>query len=443
VRRPPAIRQRVFGFLDRPLRRDRAFKAGILVATTMTVAAILATSPTGRHAVLAASNRVRWGVRGLVGLEPPRAELEAERQDARWIGVARTRSALAQAIARSGPRIERLFQVAHMDPDTAVIRWGNFGGTLVLSSDVFEPDDAGRSYRLRPRVRSIWLIGLSLSGAACQFQVLDTPEAREAGATAGGHLVPGSVQTTNSWGCRGPEPDTSAPLRAIVLGDSVIQGVLVGDDQAPPACLERELAGRTGLRVSVLNAGVLGYSPEQYFHTLERFAERMSPHVVVVGLCGNDFGNWNVPADVQESCYWLERIAEYCRTRQIPYLIVPAPAEDNLLGPRPESLHFSRVSHLLQLGGTRYFYPLEAFTDEDMRLRLQLRKEGQPDSPSPLFNRRLLGDNHFSPLGCALWGKVVADRLGLILEREGRLPASPSTASPSSPSSRPRESGAG
>ena len=177
-----------------------------------------------------------------------------------------------------------------MDPDTAVIRWGNFDGTLVLSSGVFEPDDFGRSYRFKPGLRSVWFIGVSLRGALCQFQVPDTTEARDAVGSLGAALVPESVQVTNSWGFRGPEPDTKAPLRGIVLGDSVIQGVLVGDDQTPPACLERELARKTGLRASVLNAGVLGYSTEQYYFTLERFGERMAPQFVIVGLCGNDFG---------------------------------------------------------------------------------------------------------------------------------------------------------
>ncbi len=422
--RPTAVRQQVFGFLVRLRRRERAFKLAILAATALAIAAVVATSPTGRHAVLVAWNRVRWGLPRLVGLEPPQEELEAERQDRRRIGVERTRSALAREIARGGPRLERLFKAAHMDPDTAVIRWGNYDNTLVLSADVFEPDDAGRSYRLRPHVRSIWLIGLSLQGALCQFQVPDTPAARAAGAAVGGHVVPESVQTTNSWGCRGAEPDPKAPLRAIVLGDSVIQGVLVGDDQTPPVCLERELAKRTGLRVSVLNAGVLGYSPEQYYRTLECFGERMAPHVVVVSLCGNDFGDWKSPDGWRESCEWLERIGQYCRTRQIAYLIVPSPAEDSLLGTRDDSVYPGRVSNLLHLGGMRYFYPIEAFADEDLRLRLELRRQGQPDTPSPLFNRRLLGDNHFSPLGCAL-GEA-GDRTALLDPRpRGAAPGEP------------------
>jgi lysophospholipase L1-like esterase len=422
--RPAAMRQPVFAFLRRSRRRQRAFKAGILAATALAVAAIVATSPTGRYGVLAAWNRIRWGAGGLVGLKPPRAELEEEEHRRRLVGIDRTRAALARAAAAEGPRMERLLRVARMDPDSAVIRWGNFDATLVLSSDIFEPDDHGRSYRLRPHVRSIWAIGISLNGAICQFLVRDSPEARDACAAAGARIVPGSVQMTNSWGCRGPEPDPKAPLRGIVLGDSVMQGVLVGDDQSPPACLERELAERTGARVSVLNAAVLGYSPEQYYFTLRQFVDRMSPHFVVVSLCGNDFGQAHLAAGVEESCYWLGQLTQCCQTRQIPYLIVPAPAEEALLGTRDDAGFPGEVSHLLKFGGTRYFYPIEAFTDEDMRLREELRRNGRPVNLSPLYNRHLLDDRHFSPQGCALWGRLVAERLCLSLAWQERLPTS-------------------
>ena len=184
-------RQRVFSFRERSRRRERAFKAGIFAATLAAVIAILAGSLTGRYGVLVATNRVRWGVRSLVGLEPPREEIEAERrQRPRWIGVDRTKAALAATAAEDGPRIQRLLKGARMDPDTAVIRWGNFDGTLVLSSGVFEPDDSGRSYRFKPGVRSVWFIGVSLRGALCQFQVPDTTEARDAVGSLGAALVP-------------------------------------------------------------------------------------------------------------------------------------------------------------------------------------------------------------------------------------------------------------
>ena len=52
-------------------------------------------------------------------------------------------------------------RAAGMDAGSAVIRWGNVNRSIVLSSAVFEPDDK-RSYRMKPGVRSIWVIGLSL-----------------------------------------------------------------------------------------------------------------------------------------------------------------------------------------------------------------------------------------------------------------------------------------
>ncbi len=162
----------------------------------------------------------------------------------------------------------------------------------------------------------------------------------------------------------------------------------------------------------------------------------MSPHFVIVSLCTNDFGDPAAPTRWEESCYWLEQIGQFCRTRQIPYLIVPSPGEDSLLGVRDDAAYPGRVTHLLKLGGTRYLYPVEAFADEDLRLRIELRKKGEPDNESPLYNRRPWGDNHFSPLGCALWGRLVAERLCLVMVRQDAMPLGQGPHSPSTPSSR-------
>src|SRR5262249_8948146 len=145
----------------------------------------------------------------------------------------------------------------------------------------------------------------------------------------------------------GPEPDLEAPVRGIVLGDSVMQGLLVGDDDTPPQGLQRELRSRVGTRVSVLNTGVLGYSPEQYCHTLIRFYDRIRRHRVIVSSCGSDFGDWGDPASWAEGKHWLELITQFCRSRGIMYLVVPWPGEDALLGWRDESLYPGMVSHIL------------------------------------------------------------------------------------------------
>ncbi len=89
-------------------------------------------------------------------------------------------------------------------------------------------------------------MGLSgFSGAAKFFLVPDGPGLADAiqGLTA--RPLETSRQSTNSWGLRGPELDLTAPLRGIVLGDSFMQGMFLGDDETPPECLKRYLQAAT------------------------------------------------------------------------------------------------------------------------------------------------------------------------------------------------------
>ena len=78
----------------------------------------------------------------------------------------------------------------------------------------------------------------------------------------------------------------------------------------------------------------------------------------------------------------------------------------------------------------------EAFASiEDLRLRERWKAEGKSAANSPLYNRHLLGDNHLSPLGCALWGRLMAERLGPILVRYDVLPTSLRPVADAKPSS--------
>ena len=54
----------------------------------------------------------------------------------------------------------------------------------------------------------------------------------------------------------------------------MMQGALVSDEQAPPQQLRRHLEAELKCEVSVLNTGHLGYSTEQYFHTLREFGRK-------------------------------------------------------------------------------------------------------------------------------------------------------------------------
>ena len=61
--------------------------------------------------------------------------------------------------------MQRLLRFAGLDPDHALVRWGNFDRTVLLPSTVFEADETGRSYRFRPNVRSIWVRNFPDEGA--------------------------------------------------------------------------------------------------------------------------------------------------------------------------------------------------------------------------------------------------------------------------------------
>jgi hypothetical protein len=306
-------------------------------------------------------------------------------------------------------------QMVGMDARAAVVRWGNVDQPIVLSSAVYEPDDE-RAYRLKPGVRSVWVVGFSFRKSLAMFLIPDTPETRQASAAAGGRVVPESVQTTNSWGCRGPEPDPSAPVRVMVLGDSMMQGTLVGDADTPPARLQAHLEGALAARVSVLNTGHVGYSPEQYEATLRAFHDRFRPHFVVVSIVDNDFGDLYKKPDWVEGEYWIGRISDFCMHRGLEYVFVPAPTPQWLLGQREPHLFQAPIARALKRGGRNFVDPTEAFTDAFLRaLNEQTRSRSQ--QPNPLFNLHLMGDRHFSPLGADLWARVVARRMLLGWDR--------------------------
>ncbi len=307
-----------------------------------------------------------------------------------------------------------------MAPDDALFRWANYDWTVVLSSQVFEPDATGRAYRMRPNRRAFWSRNHALpDGLASFFFLPDTPEVREAMADAHELAMPESFQTTNSWGCRGPEPDLAAQVRGLVLGDSFMQGLFVSDERTPPECLARALREEWKVSVSLLNTGHIGYSPEQYYQTLVEYCDRFAPHFVIQSVCPNDFGDalevLQGKADWEEARYWLGKIHQFCQTRQIPCLLVPAPFESQVVGPGNQGHYPGQLCQYFE--GTVPFYlnPVEAFTEENLRLVKEATRRGKRFATSPLFNGHL-DDGHFSNRGSELWAKLVAHRLTLVVD---------------------------
>ena len=289
-----------------------------------------------------------------MGLPTPREEIDEKWKRFRLQGIADSRRALPEIYHNATPAVQRLMRYAGLDPDHGLLRRGNYDRTMLLPSKVFEADDLGRSYRLRPCVDTIWLRDISFqSGVLMFFLVPDGPGLTEAIRGTGAVPVETSRQSTNSWGLRGPEPDLNAPLRGIVLGDSFMQGLFISDDDTPPECLRRDLEQHLETKTSIVNTGHLGYSPEQYYYSLVEYGDRFHPHFVVVSVFVNDFaGEASMAAmkgkgDWEEGKYWLEKIINLCHARGWTYLVVPAPYEPVLLGKRRCGYYPGAISNVL------------------------------------------------------------------------------------------------
>lgn len=433
--------QRLLPFEARARRLDRGFRRGIIAATALVVLTTVGGTRVGRYTAVSVASRARLAAVRLIGLEPSREQIDALWKFKRERSMERARASLTRFYQGTTPELRRLFDLTGMDPAHGLIRWGRADSTFLLSSNVFEADDHGRSFRLRPNTRSVWLRQITLrDGPFSLLMVPDTPEVREAASAAGGIVDLDSITTTNSWGCRGPEPDPDASMRGIVLGDSFMQGMFVGDLDAPPLRLQHELAEAWGVSVSILNTGHISYSPEQYYYSLVEFGDRFRPRFVVVSVCPNDFGDeWEVLAGRGdgwgEADDWLGRIMLWCRGRNVPCVLVPVPCEPQIQGGRKDGFYPGRVCDLFQGGASYYCNPLDMFINKHLALVREAKRRGQSVGSSPLFNGRI-SDGHFSPKGTALWGKIVARRVALLIPADREADRGVKAARPEAPGRR-------
>jgi hypothetical protein len=415
--------QRLFPWLERSRRRERRFKAVVLAFTGVVVLAVMAGLPPGRDATALTWRRMASWCSGLLGMETRRAEIAAEQNLRRLRGIARTRSTYRDFYERdASPGLRRILGAAGMAPDDVLLRWANGDWTVIFSPRVFQADEGGRAYRMRPGMRSFWLEDHVLTRGLTSFFFLpDTAEVRTAVAETGAAIMPESYQTTNSWGCRGPEPDPAASRRVLVLGDSFMQGIFVADDQTPPECLRRHLESAWGERVSVLNTGHIGYSPEQYHSTLVEYYDRFRPDFVVVGVCPNDFGDPSAvlsgQGDWSESEYWLDEIQQFCRTRLTPCLLVASPLEVMITGNRRDARYPGNILGLWNGNNFTFMDLSDTFIDAHLHRAAEVLGQGGLPQTSPLFNGHR-HDAHFSPLGAAAWGQAVGGRLEALSAHE-------------------------
>jgi hypothetical protein len=417
-------RQGLFAFLTRERRHERWFKQAIVCATLLAMVVPIAALPSGRYLAAMVASRFRQAARAALGQPSSRTEIDQDWQRFRLRGVADSERRLNEIYRSTAAAYQNLMRYAGLDPAHGLLRPGNFDQTLLLPSTIFEADDAGRSYRMRPCVDSIWLREVTIGpGVLAFFLVPDRPALRDAIRGTAAIPEPQSKQSTNSWGLRGPEPDLGAPVRGIVLGDSYMQGLFLGEDQTPPECLRRDLEVRLKTKISVLNTGVLGYSPEQYYYSLVAFADRFRPHFIVVSVFANDFGEGSAVAqghgDWDEGKYWLDRIWSLSQTRDWICLFVPVPLKERTLGRRKSGHYPGMISNLLAKSAVVFLNPAESFVNAHLDLLIERENRGERPSGCLLYNEKI-GDGHFSALGAQVWAESVGRRLALLLELRDR-----------------------
>jgi lysophospholipase L1-like esterase len=126
---------------------------------------------------------------------------------------------------------------------------------------------------------------------------------------------------TNALALRGAPASAEKPegvYRVLVLGDSFAFGFGVEDAEAFPAVLGRALAPPPGReRAEVLNAGVAGWSADQYLLFLETRGFALAPDLVLLAVSENDPGDlaWNrltlderrLPVRIETTRRWIDR----------------------------------------------------------------------------------------------------------------------------------------
>ncbi len=121
----------------------------------------------------------------------------------------------------------------------------------------------------------------------------------------GWEMIPSSEHFTyfhkvriNNLGLRGPDLAAKAPgeTRVLALGDSMIYGQGVADDQTLPNQLELALRAHDPTRNwRVINGGLRGYSTAHELGLLQELFSRIEPDVVILFWYHNDLSSVDLP----------------------------------------------------------------------------------------------------------------------------------------------------
>ena len=425
--------------LKRKKRLARRFKLAIVVATAVVMAGIGIGTESGRYALTRGWFGAKKTFRNAIGWSLGREwevdieEMEALRATETEHTLRGSEASFQRVFDQSSPAMQHLFEVAGMSPqpgaNQVLIRPGNINWGLILSSSVYEPHPS-LSFRFRPNTRSIFLRNVILAeGLTAIAHLPDSPEVLDAverlnltvniARNERGDIA---VQTTNSLGLRGPEPDPSAEIQVLVIGDSYMQGFLIDDEDTPARCLERYLEETLETSVSVCNASNQGWGPKEYAAAMQEFCGK-DVDLVIVSVCPNDFGDGFLVIngrgdDWVRAEYYLRQIQRKCFVTNLPLICCPVPGEKQLRS-RLDGHYPARVATMMHMPSENYCYPIEAFTDVELRWRRDHVATTYPPLHSPLYNGEW-GDGHFSPFGSRVWASAVGERAALVLQNRAK-----------------------
>jgi len=151
-------------------------------------------------------------------------------------------------------------------------------------------------------------LGLAVCAALLAWLAPTSPVIYEVDDDCLMRLLPGATKTlrhlrvnggtsvsvhVNALGLRGdePEPTANGRQRIVVYGDSFVEAEFSPLAETFPKRLEARLRA-AGVPLEVLNAGVVGYGPDQVCVRLEKELTQLRPDLLIVALAsGNDYGD--------------------------------------------------------------------------------------------------------------------------------------------------------
>ena len=186
-------------------------------------------------------------------------------------------------------------------------------------------------------------------------------------------------------------PDASV---AAIAGD-----VTSGSELAAAFRAARDRFGP--VQILVANAGVIGYSTEQEFHTMKELVPELKPNIVILCFFANDVHrdhhqvlstqNYNAEWGVAKG--WLEQCVALCRVEGIRFAVAAIPDRSQLSSRNSRRRYQHRLEQIANELGIYLIDPDERF--------LSRRRES-------LY---LQGDDHLSAAGHELMAAVLADHV--------------------------------